>query len=340
MQQVFFYFLDKSISSIGIICIVLAVRIFLRKAPKIFSYFLWVMVFLRLLLPPFIKIPMISSNIITEQTHKAVGGFTPIRVLPIVWAVVALGLFVYTAKSYILLSLKLRDAEPIFNATYESNQLKTPFVLGLIRPRIYLPAVLKERQREFVVLHERIHIKRRDYLIKSVAWWIVILHWYNPLVWCAYHFMCKDMEMSCDEAVVLKLTHQDKTKYAITLLSLSAEKGNLISVGFSKNSVKERIEHIMKMKRISAAVTVVALFGVAFLGIVLFTTKEGESTAVVNTETLLVRQEPNRDSEVVGMLPKLQRVKILELEDVENEFVKIKFDEGSAYIMKEYITIE
>jgi len=113
--------------------------------------------------------------------------------------------------------------------------LKTPFVFGLINPRIYLPAGLDATERRYILLHEQIHIRRKDYIIKILAFLILSIHWFNPLVWIAFRLMSKDMELSCDERVLKEMDENIKKPYAASLLSLFKWK----SVGFWRGKCKK-----------------------------------------------------------------------------------------------------
>ncbi|MCM1136267.1 MAG: M23/M56 family metallopeptidase [Clostridium sp.] len=132
-----------------------------------------------------------------------------------------------------------------------SENIKTPFVAGFFKPAIYLPKGLEEAQLDMVREHEKIHIARRDYLIKPAAYLAVCIYWFNPLVWLAFYYMEKDMEISCDEAVLKRVGYENNKVYAKALLSLSQEYGWRpgCPIAFGENGVKDRIKNIVKCKR-------------------------------------------------------------------------------------------
>ena len=153
-------------------------------------------------------------------------------------------------------------------AVYEAEGLGTPLVFGTLRPCIYLPAGMEDRERQLVLAHERVHIARRDYLWKLLAWGAACLHWFNPLVWLAYRLAETDMEMSCDEAVLARFGQEVRKEYAEALLSLSCADQNRggCPTAFGENAVKGRIRHLLRYKkRTAAAVTVVSLLTCAVI---------------------------------------------------------------------------
>lgn len=156
---------------------------------------------------------------------------------------------------------------------YEAEGISTPFVYGIFWPRIYLPAYLQPEERRYVLEHERIHIARKDYLVKLVSWGAVCLHWFNPLVWIAFALMERDMEMSCDEAVIRRVGAEEKRAYSLALLQLSCEDGGLrkAPVAFGEGNVKGRVQNILRWrkKRIVTIVSLILLLGILAVGLAL-----------------------------------------------------------------------
>lgn len=181
-------------------------------------------------------------------------------------------LICYSAGKIISLKYSLKNAVYIAGNQYESEGVDTPFVFGFIRPRIYLPMHLQAEDKKYVLEHENIHIARKDYLVKAAAYTAVCIHWFNPLVWLAFALMEKDMEMSCDEAVLKKLGMDVKKEYSLSLLSLSTEKtmfrGNPLAFGEGK--VKDRIRNILSYRKrtflaVLAAVIVLLAVGAGLI---------------------------------------------------------------------------
>ncbi len=155
---------------------------------------------------------------------------------------------------------------------YEAGNIQSPFVLGIIEPKIYIPPSLKASERKYIILHERTHIRRKDYIIKFAAYFILCLHWFNPLAWVAFLLMGVDMEMSCDERVLKELGGDTKKDYSMLLLSMATDR-RIISGGsplaFGEGGVKERIKNILNFKKtsrvvIAAAVVLAVVLSVGF----------------------------------------------------------------------------
>ena len=123
--------------------------------------------------------------------------------------------------SFVLLHHRLTNAVPLQRHVYLADHIGTPFVLGLLRPNIYLPSSLSEKEQEYILLHEQHHILRQDHIVKVLAFIALSIHWFNPLVWIAFILSGKDMEMSCDEAVIRKLGEDIRVDYSASLLSLA-----------------------------------------------------------------------------------------------------------------------
>lgn len=187
------------------------------------------------------------------------------------WLAGVAAMLLYSSISYGKLRKKLRVAVPLENGIFLADDIQSPFVVGFLRPRIYLPGGLGERERQYILLHERQHIRRFDPLIKILAFAALCLHWFNPLVWLAFTLACKDMEMSCDEAVLKKLGGEIRAEYAASLLTLAT--GRRIIAGtplaFGEGDPKGRIKNLAKWKKPAMWVIVIAAVACAVLGICL-----------------------------------------------------------------------
>ena len=195
-----------------------------------------------------------AENILIDRFSPNAYG-RGIQTLAMVWALAAFGLVTYAVASY-----------GIFMRHIKNKKISTPFVAGLVRPVIYLPENLDDVQKQLVEEHERIHIRRLDYLVKPLAFLVCCVHWFNPLVWAAFFLMERDMEASCDEAVIRKVGYDKRKDYANVLLGLSQSRGWRAGypIAFGENHVKSRIKGVVKMKKagigvvIGAAVLVMA----------------------------------------------------------------------------------
>ena len=147
----------------------------------------------------------------------------------------------------------------------------TPFVLSLIRPKIYLPAGLNATERSYILLHEQTHIQRKDHIIKILAFLVLSIHWFNPLVWIAFILMSTDMELSCDERVLNEMDEGIKKPYANSLLSLATGRHilNGSPLAFGEGNVRGRIKNVLNYKKPRLWIVVVSIIAVIIIGIAL-----------------------------------------------------------------------
>ena len=175
----------------------------------------------------------------------------PMVVLTGAWLAGMALLLAYSAVSMLRLRRRLVGAVLLADNIYLADHIPSPFVMGLFRPKIYLPSTLKETERGYILRHEQYHIRRRDYLVKFLAFLALCVHWFNPLVWVAFVLAGKDMEMSCDEAVVKELGEDIRADYSASLLSLAT--GHRIVAGmplaFGEGDTGGRIRNLLKWKR-------------------------------------------------------------------------------------------
>lgn len=341
MEQLLIRILYMSMTAGYCAVIVMVLRLFMQKLPKVYSYGLWLVVFLRFVCPVFPessyslvrfepqeiwqgisddmkvsgetetverdavkgskesitdgetqtgnlqgeKIPAENSAVNygkgtdgqKQNAFVEIGEKIPWRtwagIAGMIWLAGAMALILYNIWSVFRLQKQLAGAEYQEDNIYMADNLRTPFVLGIIKPRIYLPADLDRREREVVLVHEKIHIKRKDYLIKSAAFFIVSLHWFNPLAWLSYYLMCKDMEMSCDEIVIEKMGQEIKKDYSASLLSLASgvKMDSLRMTAFGEGNVRKRIVRVlgyqkpsMKAGVLGSVILVTAMAGLMF----------------------------------------------------------------------------
>lgn len=191
----------------------------------------------------------------------ASGGNGVLTVLIVVWAAGVLLLLAWGFLSWFRLRRRTAAAVRTEEGVFESDQLSTAFVLGLFRPRIYLPAGLTGQEREFVLRHEKIHLRRHDHQFKMLAWLAAVLHWFNPFLWLSFVLLTRDMEMSCDECVLEAVGEDQKENYGEFLLSLAAPSGFPAGspLAFGESSVKARIRNILKYKKRRRAAVIAAL---------------------------------------------------------------------------------
>lgn len=203
----------------------------------------------------------------------------PVAIGTYVWLIGVLAMAAYSVVSYFRLRKKLLIASPLHGNIYLADEITTPFVMGLIRPKIYLPSDTEERQQPYIILHEQHHIRRGDHIIKVLAFLALSVHWFNPLVWVAFLCSNKDMEMSCDEAVVKKMGEGILADYTASLLSLATGKRIIagMPLAFGEGDTKGRIRNLANWKRPAFWVVLVAVIACIALAIGLLTNPEKEN---------------------------------------------------------------
>lgn len=307
-MKLFLEICNMSFTASFAILFVLVFRFLFRKAPKAFSYYLWWIVWFRLLCPFSVEsvvsliparqptaAPVLEdgTGLWTEVWDPAVGSKEAaasqqapapavfqktenyrealLRAGRMVWGLGAFSLIMYNLILAGILKRQLRNAQRIGDNIYLSHNLKTPFAFGLIWPRIYLPDNLNPDEQEYIILHEKMHIKRGDPMVKLVAFLSLCLHWFNPLVWLSFFLMAGDMEMSCDEAVLRRLGPGIKKAYSASLLNLAAGRHVLggMPLAFGEKNVRGRIKNILRYKKPAAWTVLLTLTAAVILAVCL-----------------------------------------------------------------------
>lgn len=311
MKALFAGFLSVSLSGGIIIAVVIALRLILKKAPKALMCLLWAVVILRLLLPIQIESPFISlrpeTPVFTNSDTQLFGekdlfyegelpSFIPVQyeqwttnghrftvdymmILSAVWGAVVLGMLIYTLLTYLKLKHRVREAIRTENNVYVCSDLDTAFLLGYIRPRVYLPAKMDDDGAKLVIDHERAHIRRGDNWFKLIAFLCLALHWFNPLVWVAYILICRDIEDACDEAVVRGLDEQGRRDYSSALLACGMRKRSLAGcpVAFGEISVRQRIMNVLRYRKPALWICIAAILLILLVLVFFITDPAGEA---------------------------------------------------------------
>lgn len=201
----------------------------------------------------------------------------------LVWLIGVTLLFIYAVISYLKLKKKIGLATLVSGNIYETDLILSPFVCGFMKPKIYLPISLKGQEREYILLHEQIHIRRLDYLVKPVAFLALALHWFNPLMWLCFSLMTKDMEMSCDERVVQKRVGEEKASYSSSLLALATPKRmpSPSPLAFGESNIKARIKNILNYQRPSFWVAIVSVIAVIIVAVALISNPQSDAAGEV-----------------------------------------------------------
>lgn len=308
MQQFISTILNMSLTGSIVILVVLAARLMMRKLPKKYLYLLWAVVGFRLLCPVTLEsslsifnikplkdsmdtvkdLPVVNladrdlsaGRIISSPVKTAeASAFSvdPAHIVLLLWAAVAITIVIYIIRQYFLLRKDLKDVTELAPGLCVGKQIDSPFVMGLLKPVIYMPDGLADDEMKYLLLHEKTHIRRRDTIFKAIGLFTVALHWFNPLVWIAYKLFVQDMEMSCDEEVISELGANVKADYSMSLVSFASRnhqpKYIVVPVTFSKNvfgrkEVKMRIKNILSYNGTSKLIATLSLVLVAAIGLV------------------------------------------------------------------------
>lgn len=328
LKNIFVYLLHNSIAVCVVILTVFAVRLFLRSAPKKYSYILWSIVGIYLLCPIRLSSPISIYSLInnvsdtflehhslplnaknfadknktyneknqktkdsnkskfdnvsstnknqkTKQNQNNTAGTENISqsltvtTTAYIWLCGCIVLLVrnlfliWRTKQTVLMAIRRKDN------IYESEYISTPFVLGIVRPKIYIPFNLSEQEREYILKHEQYHIRRKDQIIKICAYILCVIYWFQPLIWFAYFVMVRDMEMSCDEYVLKNSKSDIRAAYSTSLLKLATKTGDFNAglPAFGESDIRKRVKNIMKFNAKKKWVSVVAAIAVVIVGV-------------------------------------------------------------------------
>lgn len=184
-----------------------------------------------------------------------------VSIASIVWICGVGAMVTFHLLQLIQFRRKLVVSIPLQDNIYLADYIPTPFVMGLIHPKIYLPSAMSDAEQSYIIQHEKHHIRRCDHIVKLLAFAAVCVHWFNPLVWLAFALSSKDMEMSCDEAVMKQMGRDIRADYSASLLQFSTGKRVILGtpLAFGEGDTKERIENIMKYKKPTVMMVVLAV---------------------------------------------------------------------------------
>ncbi len=263
---------------------VLLLRLVLLKTPKKYICYLWLLAGIRLLLPIEIRSDLSLQPEFTLSFAK-ISSLKWAAVLPWVWAVIAACFAIYSLISYLKLKDQVRDAIRI-RGGWESNKIETAFILGFIKPKIYIPMGMDSQSRQNILAHERTHLDKGDHWIKMIGFLALALHWFNPLVWVAYILLCKDIETACDERVIRFMELDERKAYSSALLRCSSRRAHFAAspVAFGEVSVKQRILSILKYKKPSFWLSLLGVLAFFFVAVCFLTSPPAAQTEVLSPE--------------------------------------------------------
>ena len=276
--------LTASIHGSILIFAVLLLRLVLLKTPKKYICYLWLLAGIRLLLPIEIRSDLSLQPEFTLSFAK-ISSLKWAAVLPWVWAVIAACFAIYSLISYLKLKDQVRDAIRI-RGGWESNKIETAFILGFIKPKIYIPMGMDSQSRQNILAHERTHLDKGDHWIKMIGFLALALHWFNPLVWVAYILLCKDIETACDERVIRFMELDERKAYSSALLRCSSRRAHFAAspVAFGEVSVKQRILSILKYKKPSFWLSLLGVLAFFFVAVCFLTSPPAAQTEVLSPE--------------------------------------------------------
>ncbi len=355
MTAAFEKVLNMSLTGSVVIGVVLLARLLLKRAPKIYAYALWAAVLFRLLCPLSITaglsvlkpLPVTTTeglgtvtyrpvqtviqtadftpsdvSQVDAQPEKAKTAPTPMEIAAGVWLAGGVLMAAYSLAQYLALRRRLREAAPYQGEIYLADNLSTPFVMGVIAPKIYLPSDTPDAERRFIIAHERRHVRRGDPLWKLLGYGALCVHWFNPLVWLAFLLGGKDMEMSCDEAVINRLGEDIRADYSQALLRLATHKRLIagMPLAFGEGDTRGRVRNMARWKRPKVWVSgICAVLCLVVLAACALNPRKTDSTpmgAIVTAEKPLnIRAEASPVSTVVGSYEPGTAITILERKD-------------------------
>ncbi len=380
MGEIFLKLLNLSITASWLILAVLGIRLLFRKIPKWITCLLWGVVAIRLIFPFSIEsafslqpsaepirtstmvegelipyVPFVDSNIgVVENTvnpllaeafaYQETESVAPLQVFigiaGSVWLSGMVVLLIFALVSMIKLRLRVREAVRYKENIYICDAVKSPFILGIIKPRIYLSSAFNEEEMDYIIAHERAHLKRKDHLWKPFGYLLLCIYWFNPLCWIAYIMLCKDIELACDEKVIKDMSFGDKKEYSRVLLSCATQR-RLVSVcplAFGEVGVKERVKTVLNYKKPTFWITIAAIVVCAIVAICFLTNPAKEYqiriTIPAGSETGFYYS----DEEICPKRNTLTIAKGGHLGDMEVILLPVEVKEENAYDEPIYIT--
>ncbi len=340
MGDIFLKILNMSIAASWLILAAALFRFALKKAPKWIAVLLWGIVALRLVIPLSLEsalslipsaetfnahniqyeTPAISSGIpiVNNAVNPVlgeifapnpVGSINPFYIWTLVvlaiWLVGITAMLLYAVISYVRVHRSVAERIPYEGNIFLCDHVKSPFILGLVKPKIYLPSSMDTTSMEPVVTHEKAHLARRDHWWKPLGFLILAVHWFNPLCWVAYMLLCRDIELACDEKVIKQMDLDGKKQYSTALLECSTARRlvTICPLTFGEVGVKERVKNVLNYKKPAFWVIVVAVVAFAVVTVCFATNPKQDfpqgqrtvkariSVGIINTFTLSLPQK-------------------------------------------------
>ena len=364
LTQLFLKVFNMSVAASWLVMAVMVLRLVFRKAPKFLFCVLWGLVALRLVVPfsfesilslvpsaetvpaniaqtdfPVVRTgisalnstlnPMILENLMPKVQDSVNPMQVVVNVATAVWLTGTAAMLGYAVFSYVRLRREVAEGMETEQGVWVCDRIPGSFILGVFRPRIYLSSDLQGTDREYVLAHERAHIKRFDHLWKPLGFVILCLHWFNILVWFAYALLCRDIELACDERVIRTFGEENKKAYSMALINCSTPKGVLSAcpLAFGETGVKARIKSVLNYKKPTFWVIFFAVLAVLALCVFFLTNpKDGNSEGFSSLGSESMGELPDSDDSFYA----------LELEEVVGEdgmFSSVLFEDETEYTL-------
>jgi len=339
MGDIFWELLNRSITASWSILAVLCIRPVFRKIPKWVNCILWGMVAVRLICPFSVEsqfsilsstepvrsstivqgevlnyIPSIDSDwaiventinpMLTEtfaynETESAAPLQVVIGIAGIVWVCGMVLLMAYAVGSMIRLHELVKESVCYRDNLYICDAVRSPFILGVIRPRIYLSSALSGEEINYITAHELAHLRRKDHWWKPLGYLLLCIYWFNPLCWAAYVLFCKDIELSCDEKAIEDMTFPEKKEYSRVLLSCTQQRRSAMvyPLAFGEVGIKDRVKSVLHYKKPALWIMIVAVIVCAIMAVGFLTNPIEESKEILdNTEVKAAALEEDNES--------------------------------------------
>ena len=318
MTNLFLDLLNMSITAGYLVLAIAVVRLVFKKLPKWINCLLWVLVGVRLICPvsfesgfslipssqtvsvntesvgrPFTiqtGVPVVDTGINNYMGDRYYEGvtvpantFTNLTdVLSIIWIIGLIALLVYGLVSYIRLRKKVSASLLFKDNIYFCDNIDTPFILGIFGPKIYVPSGIGEEQLNYIIMHERAHLKRKDHFWKPLGFILLAVYWFNPAIWVAYILLCRDIESACDEKVIKNMDNAEKKSYSETLVSCSVQRRTVMTcpVAFGEVGVKQRIKTVLNYKKPTFWVIILSFVLFAVVAVCFLTNPDGNNSSI------------------------------------------------------------
>lgn len=317
MDALFLKILNMSINASWLVLAVVVLRLLLQKAPKATNVVMWALVAVRLICPFSIesifslipsaepisleptfsnpltnydRIPVFNLDIKPLEANASnsfsLKEFMIITVAEI-WTIGIFIMLLYTVISYWRVHKRVREAIPLKDNIYLCDHISTPFIFGIIHPKIYLPSSIGETDMEYVVAHEQAHLKRHDHWWKPLGFLLLIINWFNPLIWLAYILLCRDIELACDEKVIEDMGIENKKPYSNALINCSVPNKMLTAcpLAFGEIGVKKRVKTVLNYKKPALWISTTAVVACVAVAVCFLTNPVGMKIDKINDKS-------------------------------------------------------